>query len=598
MLAVGWLALGNISHAQAPTYTAVPAYYPDCGGPGCGYYIDWLTTASDLNDLGQVVGICGNDGGGWPCMVANGAELTRFFSSAGVTCTSPGGVGGNANAVNSSGQSVGWCLASSVDTDAWLAPAPAGHGAATPVAILTANCTGASQASASGLNDLAQVVGVGCSGKAFLYADGSMTDLGTLGGSQSSAYGINASGVITGNAYLPGDSASHAFIYAGSTMADLGTLGGTTSSGAAINNNGEVVGTSQLVGDHATHAFLYSGGVFTDLGTLGGTNSRANGMNGAGQIVGSSDTTSGRQDAFVWQNGTLTDLNSVTVTTRSAGTYFGSAVAINSNGVILTDTGDLIVPVVFTPLVLDFSKQPIGSTAMRPITVTNTGLQSLAISSVSASGAVVQSNDCPADIAPRNFCTITVSFTPSGPDGQTGTVILVSNAITFPLTVSGVGEVTAALSANTPSTSVGLPVTLSWKSSAGSACVATSSPAGGTWAGKLPSSSGTQSVSETSPGTYTFAMECTLGTQSVQVQTVVNFNSTSNGAGGGGGGALDPYSLAMLIAMTLALRRHRYFSNRWWRRACRTFTCRSTMRRTATSRARSVMRVTSPSANL
>ena len=46
----------------------------------------------------------------------------------------------------------------------------------------------------------------------------------------------------------------------------------------------------------------------TDLGTLGGTYTVANAINDAGQVVGSSGTTSGTEDGFVWQNGTMTDL--------------------------------------------------------------------------------------------------------------------------------------------------------------------------------------------------------------------------------------------------------------------------------------------------
>ena len=46
---------------------------------------------------------------------------------------------------------------------------------------------------------------------AFLYSNGQMTDLGTLGGSQSCGYGINASGQITG--YSNTGTAEHAFLY-------------------------------------------------------------------------------------------------------------------------------------------------------------------------------------------------------------------------------------------------------------------------------------------------------------------------------------------------------------------------------------------------
>ena len=55
-----------------------------------------------------------------------------------------------------------------------------------------------------------------------------VTDLGTLGGAYSDGFGINASGQVTGWSYTTGDAADHAFLYDG-TMHDLGTLGGTHS---------------------------------------------------------------------------------------------------------------------------------------------------------------------------------------------------------------------------------------------------------------------------------------------------------------------------------------------------------------------------------
>ena len=64
----------------------------------------------------------------------------------------------------------------------------------------------------------------------------------------------------------------HGFLYRGGTRTDLGTLGGGTSAAYGINAAGQVVGESATSGP-GTHAFLYSGGTMTDLGTLGGTHS-------------------------------------------------------------------------------------------------------------------------------------------------------------------------------------------------------------------------------------------------------------------------------------------------------------------------------------
>src|SRR5437016_12602987 len=60
-----------------------------------------------------------------------------------------------------------------------------------------------------------------------------ITDLGTLGGSFSVALGVNSRGQVIGNSFTTGDQALHAFIYSDGRMRDLGTLGGSSSSADA-----------------------------------------------------------------------------------------------------------------------------------------------------------------------------------------------------------------------------------------------------------------------------------------------------------------------------------------------------------------------------
>jgi probable HAF family extracellular repeat protein len=135
---------------------------------------------------------------------------------------------------------------------------------------------------------------------AFLFSNGAMIDLGTLGGSNSGGFGINAAGQVAGySATSSGE--DHAFLYSNGTMWDLGTLGGSYSRGFGINSAGQVTGYADT--GSAQHAFLYSNGVMADLNDLIDTNSgwilhNANGINDAGQIIGSG-IFNGRTHAFL-----------------------------------------------------------------------------------------------------------------------------------------------------------------------------------------------------------------------------------------------------------------------------------------------------------
>jgi probable HAF family extracellular repeat protein len=166
-----------------------------------------------------------------------------------------------------------------------------------------------------GINDNGQIVGdiLGPATHAFLYASGTATDLGTLGGLYSEGFGLNNFGQATGFSSVSGYDPKHAFLYTDGTMVDLGTLGGTSSRGIAVNDNGQVVGDSDIVGDVSRHAFLYADGTMHDLGTLGGLVSFAAAINTAGQVVGIARNTAGDDRAFLYSDGTMSDLNSLVV---------------------------------------------------------------------------------------------------------------------------------------------------------------------------------------------------------------------------------------------------------------------------------------------
>ena len=152
-------------------------------------------------------------------------------------------------------------------------------------------------ARAAALNERGQVTGYAPTGStnhffrpllhAFLYSNGALTDLGTLGGTDSFGTAINERGQVTGyastaqNAEFP----VHAFLYSNGALTDLGTLGGTESFGTAINERGQVTGMA-ATGRNGTHAFLYSNGAMTDLGTLGGAFSNGLAINERGHVTG------------------------------------------------------------------------------------------------------------------------------------------------------------------------------------------------------------------------------------------------------------------------------------------------------------------------
>lgn len=164
------------------------------------------------------------------------------------------------------------------------------------------------------VNETGQIVGGAETGSAnvfhpFLFANGTLTDLGTLGGSGGFAQAINNAGEIVGSAQTPGNATTHAFVVRGGTMQDLGTLGGSTSHALGINQAGDIVGSAHITGDLQVHAFLYQSGVMRDLGTLGGSESRAFAINDVGQVVGSSFTVGSSDDhAFLYHNGSMVDL--------------------------------------------------------------------------------------------------------------------------------------------------------------------------------------------------------------------------------------------------------------------------------------------------
>ncbi|MGA7139075.1 MAG: hypothetical protein WBZ14_15470 [Terriglobales bacterium] len=172
--------------------------------------------------------------------------------------------------------------------------------------------SGDSAGEADGINDLGEIVGysgdcLNDSIHSWLWRNGKAVNLGSLGGVLgSAAYGINNLGQVTGASDLAGDQTSDTFLWTEDKgMQDLGTLPGDYYSGGyAINDWGQIVGYSCDINNNC-RPFLWQNGSMTDLNTLIPPNSNlyllyASTINDQGEIVGYGyDQTAGNYHAFL-----------------------------------------------------------------------------------------------------------------------------------------------------------------------------------------------------------------------------------------------------------------------------------------------------------
>jgi probable HAF family extracellular repeat protein len=184
---------------------------------------------------------------------------------------------------------------------------------------------GGNNGQASAINSRGQVVGTaetsmtesGCSfhtAPPVLWQNGKAQALPTVSGDRDGfAYGINNAGQAVGDTGVC-TSSLHAVSWQDGMANELPGLGGVLFTVAfAISNHGEIAGASDLSGDATFHATIWQNGMVSDLGTITGDYaSYATGLNDAGQVVGTSfDSNFNPAHAFLWQNGMMTDLSTL-----------------------------------------------------------------------------------------------------------------------------------------------------------------------------------------------------------------------------------------------------------------------------------------------
>lgn len=240
---------------------------------------DWWSAASAMSATGQIV--VGNTGGsGHPVLFTPAFQPLGIDNGYAVGVTSKKAVAGNYQAARDSNGNPIWH------------PFRWSNGVLTDLPALP----GGSYASATAMNESGVVVGYSAyatgPSRAVSWNGTTTTDLGSLGTDWfacSTAFGINRAGVVVGETCTRFFNQHAARFRGDGTIDDLGTLGGNHSRATGINDAGDIVGFSDLPQGNGTHGFFWHDGATTDAGVLPGHSfSQLQTLNDHGVAVGMS----------------------------------------------------------------------------------------------------------------------------------------------------------------------------------------------------------------------------------------------------------------------------------------------------------------------
>ncbi len=279
-----------------------------------GGHNSWMNWG-EINNFGQIVGMSEtavpDPNGENICGFGTGHECRPFVWQNFHMSALPtlGGNNGEASAINNRGQAVGMAEDGTVDPSC-----PAGTTSQTQLPVLWENGkahalptpVGDSSGFAMWINDDGQAVGYtgscGAMSHAVSWENGKVTQLQDLGNGEGAiAYGNNNRGQIVGSVFVtPGGAIRYPALWQNGELTTLETLppGDIAGIASGINDRGQVVGSLWDSNYNWSDAFIYQEGVLTNLNSLFPKDlnlhaTMANKINERGQISGMGTVKSG-----------------------------------------------------------------------------------------------------------------------------------------------------------------------------------------------------------------------------------------------------------------------------------------------------------------